>query len=175
MKRMQLMMKQRIHQEIPPSERCSLQEERSVYQGCNCLGDLKIFCHVPADVLRVGSIRDTPVMHMKNLTQLRRPRLLSTPAPLNLTCIKVLQNTVKKQQAESTVGGGANESKLRERLQTVGGTSWCSGGGRFCLFRTYMAVMASFWKVTKAMPRGLVWTFSFSFLYSSFSLTSLLV
>lgn len=26
-KRMQLMMKQRIHQEIPPSDRCSLQEE----------------------------------------------------------------------------------------------------------------------------------------------------
>lgn len=26
MKRMQLMTKQRIHQEIPPSERCSLQE-----------------------------------------------------------------------------------------------------------------------------------------------------
>lgn len=36
-KRMQLMMKQRIHQEIPPSERCSLQEERSAYQGCDCL------------------------------------------------------------------------------------------------------------------------------------------
>lgn len=43
MKRMQLMMKQRIHQEIPPSERCSLQEERSAYQGCNCSGDLNFF------------------------------------------------------------------------------------------------------------------------------------
>ena len=40
---------------------------------------------------------------------------------------------------------------------------------------THMAVMASFWNVTKAMPRGLVLTFSFSFLYSSFSLDSLLV
>lgn len=45
---------------------------------------------------------------------------------------------------------------------------WLGGGA-------YMAVMASFWKVTKAMPRGLVWTFSFSFLYSSFSFASILV
>lgn len=43
MKRMQLMMKQRIHQEIPPSERCSLQEERSTDQGCSCLRDLNSF------------------------------------------------------------------------------------------------------------------------------------
>lgn len=39
----------------------------------------------------------------------------------------------------------------------------------------HTAVMDSFWKVTKAMPSGLVWTFSFSFLYSSFSLASVLV
>lgn len=30
--RMQLMMKQRIHQEIPPSDRCSLQEEPNTLQ-----------------------------------------------------------------------------------------------------------------------------------------------
>lgn len=39
MKRMQLMMKQRIHQEIPPSDRCSLQEETSAERGCTALGD----------------------------------------------------------------------------------------------------------------------------------------
>lgn len=42
MKRMQLMMKQRIHQEIPPSDRCSLQEGKkepsAEGDGCICLG-----------------------------------------------------------------------------------------------------------------------------------------
>ncbi len=42
MKRMTLMIKQRIHQEIPPSDRCSLQEENqhtsAEGDGCVCLG-----------------------------------------------------------------------------------------------------------------------------------------
>lgn len=36
----------------------------------------------------------------------------------------------------------------------------------------HMAVMVSLWKVTKAMPRGFSFTFSFSRLYSSFSFCS---
>ena len=37
MKRMQLMMKQRIHQEIPPSDRCSLQERATTSADPNRL------------------------------------------------------------------------------------------------------------------------------------------
>lgn len=37
---------------------------------------------------------------------------------------------------------------------------------------THMAVIASFWKVTNAIPNGFLLTFSFSFLYSSFSFAS---
>lgn len=35
-KRMQLMMKQRIHQEIPPSDRCSLETKKSIKLNWSC-------------------------------------------------------------------------------------------------------------------------------------------
>lgn len=62
--RMQLMMKQRIHQEIPPSDRCSLQEETTSSaesEGCICLGfgwglRWAELVDVPANVLRVGRV-----------------------------------------------------------------------------------------------------------------------
>lgn len=97
-------------------------------------------------------------MHVKNLADRGGARLLATPTALHLTGVEVLQDAEKKG-AGSGLGAGSRQGTTEE-----------AGPGA-----THMAVMASFWKVTKAMPRGLLWTFSFSFLYSSFSFTSLLV
>lgn len=61
---------------------------------------------VPADVLRVGCIRNTPVVNVKSLTELRRSWLLTTPTTLNLTSVKVLQNTVKMEGWGQRRGAG---------------------------------------------------------------------
>lgn len=108
---------------------------------------------------------------MKNLAQLRRARLLAAPAPLDLTRIKVLQNTGNEKGWSQTWKAGPTSQSRQNVFRQL----WEELEVEVEAGSTYMAVVASFWKVTKAMPRGLVWTFSFSFLYSSFSFTSLLV
>lgn len=107
-------------------------------------------------------------MDVQRLAELGRARLQTAVAALHLAGVEVLQDT---------------EGEQRERGGRLVGGVWGWGeeiqpegvGGVKGLQHTYMAVMASFWKVTKAMPSGLVWTFSFSFRYSSFSLASRLV
>lgn len=47
-------------------------------------------------------------------------------------------------------------------LQTAGARVGCSGTGTRAGEGAHMAVMVSLWKVTKAMPRGFSFTFSFS-------------
>lgn len=64
---------------------------------------------VPADVLRVGRVRNAPVVNVKRLAELRGPRLLTTATTLNLTGVKVLQNTVETEGAELNGRGGVRE------------------------------------------------------------------
>lgn len=52
---------------------------------------------IPADILWVGSVRNTPVVNVKNFAELRGLRLLTAPTTLNLTGVKVLQNTAKQR------------------------------------------------------------------------------
>lgn len=78
---------------------------------------------VPADILRVGRIRNTPVVNMKNLTELRGTWLLTTPTTLNLTSVEILQDTVKTEGVESLTG---NTGKVVYQ-QLVGGFK--GGGG----------------------------------------------
>jgi len=52
---------------------------------------------LPADVLRVGRVRDAPVVNVQRVAELRGARLLATPAALNLTGVKVLQNAVEQR------------------------------------------------------------------------------
>lgn len=107
MKRMQLMMKQRIHQEIPPSDRCSLQEgtatrqqetqPRVCFTGGVCGRSLWAeSVYLPADVLRVRRVRHTPVVNMQDFAELRGTRLLATTTTLNLTGVEVLQDAVEE-------------------------------------------------------------------------------
>lgn len=49
--------------------------------------------HIPADVLRVGRVQNTPVMDVEDFTELRRTGLLTTAAALNLAGVKVLQDS----------------------------------------------------------------------------------
>lgn len=66
---------------------------------------------VPADVLRVGCVRNTPAVNVKSLAELRGLWLLTTPTALNLTSVEVLQNTVKTEGVESVGWGGARERR----------------------------------------------------------------
>lgn len=102
MKRIQLMMKQRIHQEIPPSDRCSLQKKQETSSAQSvCLeapGFQWVECaDIPADVLRVGRIRHAPVVNVKNFTELGRTWLLVTSTALNLAGVKVLQDAENRR------------------------------------------------------------------------------
>ncbi len=63
----------------------------------------------PANVLRVGRVRNAPAVNVKSLAELRGLWLLTTPTTLNLTGVKVLQNTAK------TEGGGVKESRWGQR------------------------------------------------------------
>lgn len=73
MNRMQLMMKQRIHQEIPPSDRCSLEKKRSrqnvLWNGQSVRWTE--LTNVPANVLWVGCVRNAPIVNMEGLAELR--------------------------------------------------------------------------------------------------------
>lgn len=102
-------------------------------------------------------------MNVQRFAELRRARLQTAVAALHLAGVKVLQDAeVKETGSTGRLVGGVQRGHSQE-------------GGGLKRPLTYMAVMASFWKVTKAIPSGLVWTFSFSLRYSSFSLASRLV
>lgn len=51
--------------------------------------------HIPANVLRVGSVRHAPVVNMEDFAELRGTRLLVTTTALNLTGVKVLQDATR--------------------------------------------------------------------------------
>lgn len=89
-KRMQLMRKQRIHQEAPPRDRCSLQEQRSADGAPGAGGGAP---HLPADVLRVGGVGHAPPVDLQDLAELGRARFLVAPAALDLARVEVLQDT----------------------------------------------------------------------------------
>lgn len=92
-KRMQLMRKQRIHQEAPPRDRCSLQEQRSAYGAPGAGGGAP---HLPADVLRVGGVGHAPPVDLQDLAELGRARFLVAPAALDLARVEVLQDTEER-------------------------------------------------------------------------------
>lgn len=115
---MQLMMKQRIHQEIPPSDRCSLQKERRHHQlkgrfsyassGERLWVEL---VEVPADVLWVGRVRNAPVVNVKHFAELGGTWLQVTPTALNVTSVEVLQNAenaAEKGRGRKERGRGHN-------------------------------------------------------------------
>lgn len=60
--------------------------------------------YVPADVLRVGRIRNAPVVDMKDFAELGGARLQLTPTTLDLTGVKVLQDAVRSE-------GGVREDR----------------------------------------------------------------
>lgn len=74
---------------------------------------------IPADILRVRRIRNTPAVHMKNIAELGGARLQTTTTALHLTGIKVLQNTVNRR---SNRGDGVNNRDKSQRwIQRVEG------------------------------------------------------
>lgn len=123
----------------------------------------------PAHILGVGSVGHAPVIDVKTLAELRRTWLLVTHTALTLTRVKVLQDSTERKftllinisilDVDKFIRPGCLKDGWGETTLTHATV-------------THIAVMASFWKVTKAMPRGLVLTFSFSFRYSSLSFAS---
>lgn len=69
---------------------------------------------LPADVLRVGRVRNAPVVNVERVAELRGPRLLVTAATLDLAGVKVLQNAV---EAES-------QGKRRSQTGCAGRNHW---------------------------------------------------
>lgn len=95
--RMQLMIRQRIHQETPPSDRCSLSERTPTRHSPETPPGPQAGpgpgWDPPAHVLGVGRVRDIPVVHVERVAELRGPRLLPAAATLHLTRVEVFQDS----------------------------------------------------------------------------------
>lgn len=98
----------------------------------------------PVDVLGVGGVGHGPVGDVQGLAAGRGAGLPAARAALALTHVEVLQDA----------GGGGHS--YRGPRAPAGPSGLGRAGG------SHMAVMVSLWKVTKAMPSGFSFTFSFS-------------
>lgn len=167
MKRTTLMTRQRSHQMKPRMERCSLGGWRRHF-GAGCLTRPQtprtsvssraplwallaprnhagaIPLRSPVDVLGVGGVGHGPVGDVQGLAAGRGAGLPAARAALALTHVEVLQDA----------GGGGHG--YQGPRAPAGPSGLGRAGG------SHMAVMVSLWKVTKAMPSGFSFTFSFS-------------